>query len=127
MSQQKVTFIGSVDMAAPVGSPSGQPQTLISYNEISYTEKVLSQNIFLGVDTPVAVSLGQLSGVNFLSIRADGAKIRVRITSTDGSTQAVPVDPLLVLRCDSTDITAIDITRTAGIDTDVYIVLGKKS
>lgn len=127
MAQQKLTFAGSVDLGAPVGNPSGQPQALVSFDEISYTQRVLTTNIRLTADTAVSLSLGQLAAVNFLSIRADGGKVRVRITSADGTSQSIPVDPFLILRCDSVGITAIDITRTAGIDTDVYAVLGEKS
>jgi len=127
MSQQRLKFDGSIDVGAPAGVPSGHPQTLVTLAELLYTDKVLSQNLTLSTDNPTMLSLGPLSGVNFLCIRADGGKIRVAITSSDGSSQAIPVDSFLILRCDSVDITAIDITRTTGIDTDVYAVLGEKA
>ena len=127
MAQQKLVFTGSVDLGAPVGSPSGQPQAIVAFDETSYTQRILSTVLRLTGDSAVTLNLGQLSTVNFLSIRADGGKVRVRITSADGTSQSIPVDPFLILRCDSVGITAIDITRTAGIDTDVYVVLGEKS
>jgi hypothetical protein len=92
-----------------------------------YTQKYLVQTVSLTTDNPTALTLGTLSEANFLVMRADGGKVRVRITSSDGTSQSIPVDPFLILRCDSVGITAIDITRTTGTDTDVYAVLGEKA
>ena len=74
-----------------------------------------------------SVDLGGLSNVNFLSVRAVGVKIRVRITSADGTNQSIPVDPILVLRSDSVNITALDLTRLANTETEVYIVLAERA
>jgi len=67
-------------------------------------------------DSPVSIPLAGLgaAGANVVHLRAEGAKVRARVTSTDGSTQAVPVDPLLFVESDSVAITAIDVTRVAG-------------
>ena len=126
MSYQNLAFTGSVTLKPPVGFPSGQPTTLVSYDEKVSLDKNLSGNITLSTDNATSISLGALTGVNWLSIRALGAKVRVRITSSDGTTQAVPVDPTLILRCDSVDITAIDVTRTTSIETEVFYVFGQR-
>jgi len=67
-----------------------------------------------------------LSAINVLQIRVVGNKVRVRITSTDGSTQAIPVDSFLCIVTDSVDITAVDLTRTAGSETTVYVTICQK-
>ena len=126
MSYQNLAFTGSATLKPPVGFPSGQPTTLVSYDEKVSLDKNLSGNITLSTDNATSMSLGALTGVNWLSIRALGAKVRVRITSSDGTTQAIPVDPTLILRCDSVDITAIDVTRTTSIETEVFYVFGQK-
>jgi hypothetical protein len=125
--QQRLKFEGSVEVSSPVGNPSGHPQALVQLMELLYTQKYLVQTVSLTTDNPTALTLGTLSEANFLVIRADGGKVRVRITSSDGTSQSIPVDPFLILRCDSVGITAIDITRTTGTDTDVYAVLGEKA
>lgn len=126
MSYQNLGFTGSATLKPPVGTPSGQPTTLVNYDEKVSLDKCLTGNLSLTVDTAVSISLGSLTGVNWLSIHALGAKVRVRITSSDGSTQAIPVDPTLILRSDSVDITAIDVTRTSNIETEVFYVFGQK-
>jgi hypothetical protein len=127
VATQILELTGSAVAKPPVGSPSGLPTTLVTYDEKLALSRTVSNIYTLTVDTAVSVSLGALTGVNFLSIRTDGAKVRVRLTSTDGSQQSVPVDTLLILRCDSVDITAIDLTRATAIDTDVAVVLGQKA
>ena len=123
MPTQMLTFNGEVAVEPPAGNNSGQPTVLVSYSEKVAQERQLVTTYTLDADTPVSVDLGPLTEVNFLSVRAVGNKIRVRITSADGSSQSIPVDPTLLLRCDSVGITAIDLTRTATYDTDVYLVM----
>ena len=127
MSTQLLKRTGSDVIAPPVGNPSGQPSTLVSTDETLALRNYLNTVVYLTVDTAVAVSLGPLTGVNYLSIRSGDSKVRVRLTSADGTTQAVPVYPSFSLRSDTVDITAIDLTRTAGIDSEVFIVMGQKA
>lgn len=127
MSTQILKRTGSDTIAPPVGNPSGQPSVLVSRDETMPLRNYLSTVVYLTVDTAVAVSLGPLTGVNYLSIRSGDSKIRVRLTSADGTTQAVPVYPSLDLRSDTVDITAIDLTRSAGVDSEVFIVMGQKA
>ena len=88
---------------------------------------LLAISPLLSADSVQSVDLGGLSNVNFLSVRAVGGKIRVRITSADGTNQSIPVDPILVLRSDSVNITALDLTRLANTETEVYIVLAERA
>lgn len=81
----------------------------------------------LAADAPAAVNLGGLSNVHVLVLRAVGGKVRVRLTSTDGSQQSVPVDGLLVVVSLSVPITAIDVTRVAGVETQVDVFMGERA
>ena len=123
MPTQMLTFNGEVAVEPPSGNNSGQPTVLVSYSQRVAQERQLVTTYTLDADPVVSVDFGPLTEVNFLSITAVGNKIRVRITSADGTTQAIPVDPSLILRCDSVGITAIDLMRTATYDTDVYLVM----
>lgn len=125
MPTQMLTFTGEVALEPPAGNSSGQPTVLVSYAEKVAEERSLTTTYSLTVDTPVSVDFGPLTAANFVSLRVSGAKIRVRVTSADGTSQSLPVDPTLILRSDSVGITAIDLTRTATYDTDVYVVLAK--
>jgi len=127
MSQQQLKVEGSITAQNPVGSPPGQPTTLVKLDDSVFLKKVLSTSYSLLSDSPVSVDLGNLEEVNFLSIRAEGGYVRLRITTTMGTTQAVPVDPSLILRSDDVGITAIELTRESTVDTEVYIVLGEKA
>ena len=123
MPTQILTFNGEVAVEPPSGNSSGQPTVLVAYSERVAQERQMVTTYTLDADSTVTVDFAPLTEVNFLSIRAVGKKIRVRITSADGSSQSIPVDPTLILRCDSVGITAIDLTRTATYDTDVYLVM----
>lgn len=118
---------GSYSTKPTGGNPSGDPEV-----EALLSERVTLQNKTLGLydlsaDAPVAVDFGGLTNVNVLVIKTVGGKARVRVTSTDGSTQAIPVDSLLILHTKSVPITAIDLTREAGIDTTVRVFLGERA
>lgn len=126
MSFQTLELNGSLSLKPPVGSPSGQPSVIATFLEKVSLERQLVANYTLSGDTAVSVTLTPLTGVNFLMVKASGGELRVRITSTDGSTQAIPVDSLLVLISNTVDITAIDLLREAGIQTEVFLVLGQK-
>jgi hypothetical protein len=83
-------------------------------------------SVVLDVDTPVAVNFG--SGVTSAAVvvlKATGGKVRARLTSADGSQQAVPVDDQLLLVSQSVPIIAIDLTRVPGVLTSVDVFLGQ--
>lgn len=127
MAQQACVFDGSLSIEPPVGDPSGQPTTLMSYTERVYLDRSITANYTLGTDNVVAVAISPLARVNVLSIRVVGGYVLARITTNAGTTQTVPVDPLLILETDNVNITALDLQRQAGIDTEVYIALGEKA
>jgi len=118
---------GSYSSRPTSGNPSGNPEV-----EAPISERITLNNKTVGYyeltsDSPVNVDLGGLSSVNVLVIKTVGGKARVRITSSDGSTQAVPVDSFFVLITKSVAVTAIDLTRVAGIDTNVRVFLGERT
>jgi hypothetical protein len=127
MAQQQLKFEGAITIANPVGALSGQPTVLMTLNETVYLKRVLSTNMTLDADPVVSVDLGTLDAVNFVSIRAYGGYLRVRITTSQGASQAIPCDPNLIIRSDDVNITAIDLLRESTVDTEVYVVLGEKA
>lgn len=96
-------------------------------DELVTLEARTSYDVALTVDTPVAVSFGGVTNANVVVLKALGGKVRARLTSADGATQAVPFDTYLILMSDTVPITAIDLTRVAGVDTTVRVFLGDKA
>jgi hypothetical protein len=127
MAYKTLELQGSVSVGNQQGMVSGQPTILTSINERMTATSDLAAKYTLSSDTAQTVDLGGLANINFLSVRAVGGKIRVRITSSDGTNQSIPVDPILVLRSDSVNITALDLTRLANTETEVYIVLAERA
>lgn len=114
-------------MASLLGPISGLASVAIPLVERAALAQFSNQSITLTSDAALVVPLGSMTEVNALIVKAIGAKVRVRVTSADGSTQAVPVDSLLVLLAGSVPITAIDLMRVAGVETAVEVFLGQKA
>lgn len=108
------------------GNPSGQANIVIPFSEKLALAYSLSTGFTLDSNSPQAVNLGTLTGVNVLVVKTIGGKVRVRITSADGTDAEIPCDPILILMNRAVDITAIDITRVAGVQTQVLIFMGQK-
>lgn len=112
------------DVGLPLGS--GCPTIEVPFDEDvilafkHYTEPNLT------ADAPVAVDFGSVTNAAVVVVAVeDGKKVRVRLTSADGTDQAVPVDDSFVLLCRSVPVTAIDLTRVVGVDTRVKVFLGE--
>ena len=125
MSTQTFRVAGSLSLAPSLGAVSGIRGSAIPLDELLYVEQQMQNTYVLDGDSPVSVQFGTLSAANAVFVKADG-KVRVRLTSADGSQQSVPVDSVLLLTCQATGITAIDLTRVAGVDTTVEVFLGQK-
>lgn len=114
-------FYGSI---VTLGSPESlDPQIVTTIDEKLVLSKKLLQTIELDADGVVPVAFGDLAGANFVVIKASG-RVVARVTSLDGATQALPVDPYLVLQCRSRAVTALDLIRSAGVQTTCKVFLG---
>lgn len=86
-----------------------------------------SGSVLLGSDTPESVAFGDLASASAVWMQVTGGKVRARLTSADGTQQAIPVDDLFILVSRSVPITAIDLTRVTGQTPRVTFVLGQKT
>lgn len=119
---------GSIVTNPSVGNPSGFPSVSIPLDERMVLENMQPSRYVLSADAPVSVAFGGVVNANFVVIKVEGGlKVRARVTSTDGATQAIPVDDLLILKARSVPITAIDLTRVAGVATNVEVYLGDQA
>lgn len=124
-----------MDVFELTGSYSATPASGSDPEETADVIKALAESLLLkgklvaryalASDSVQTVSLGGLTNVHVLILKTSG-KVRTRLTSTDGSSQAIPVDSFLALVTESVAITAIDLTRVTGVDTVVQVFLGEK-
>lgn len=118
---------GDYSSSPTSGQPSGQPDITSPLSELMY----LSQHAVLGLDLTsdpaVSVPFGSLSGANVVVIKAVGGPIKVTLTSSAGSAQAITVDGFATLMSETNAYTAMTVQRTAGIEATVNIFLGQAS
>lgn len=77
----------------------------------------------LSSDLAFPIDLTTTPNVNMLYIDVS-SKVKLTITTADGATQVVPVDPVMFWISSTVPITALSITRLAGTDTNVKVILG---
>lgn len=118
---------GSYSATPGSGSPSADPIITAPLDEKLMLSTEVASQVTLTSDTPVSLSLGGLSAVNALVIKALGGKIRVQLTSEDGVLQSIPVDSFLALTSISTNITNVTVTRSPAVTTVVKYFLGQKT
>lgn len=118
---------GSYSATPASGTPSADPIITAALDERQMLATEQYSQLTLTNDSPVLLPLGGLSSINVLIVKCVGGKVRVRVTSADGSQQSVPVDSFLALMSASVPMTAVDVTRTPGVVTVVRYFLGQKA
>lgn len=119
---------GSYSTTPNIGNPSGQPNLTSPIEEDQVLIEKQFNSIELDVDSAVSVPFGGVTGATVLIVKCVGGKIRVRITSSDGSSQAIPCDSFIAITTDSTyPITAVDLTRLPGVVTTCSVFLGQSA
>jgi len=124
-----LTLTGTLLATPLTASGSGDAPLPIPLQEIFALSKKHYDEVTLTDGNPLVVNLGGLSEVNVLFVRATGGKVRLRVTSSDGALQAIPVDPFHLTLTKSVGITAFDLTRDPAISNPVTvrIFLGQKA
>jgi hypothetical protein len=102
------------------------PEILAPLLHSLYLLRRANLTLSLTSDAPVAVNFGSLTGAHVIVLQST-SKVRARVTSSDGSAQALPVDPLQILLSLAVPVTALDLTRLPGINTEVNVFLGEKA
>lgn len=123
---EKLQLIGLLESAPYAATGQGAKFTA-NFDERMTLDHSLATSFELTADTAVSIPFGELDEVNVVYVRTVGGKVRLRVTSADGTSQALPVDPYCVILSASVGITALDVTRVAATPTIVTILIGKKS
>lgn len=117
---------GSYSTTPQVGSPSGVASIPAPIDEEAMLIAKFYNTITLTGDAPVSVQMGGVTKAHVVIVKVSaGQKVRVRMTSTEGAQQAIPVDTWYTSISRTVPITAIDLTRTVGSQTIVDIFLGQ--
>lgn len=121
------------DQFTLTGSWQSSPQTSGAVNSpdtstpLSETQTVVERNISsitLGVDTAVVLPFAGVTNAQIVIISTENLNLRAALTSVAGTTQIIPINDLLILVSRTEPITAITLTRTAGVSTPVKFYLG---
>lgn len=123
---EKLQFVGLLE-SAPFAATAQGAKFTANFDERMTLDHSLATSFELTADAPVNVPFGALDLVNVVYVRCVGGKVRLRVTSADGTSQSLPVDPYCVILSASVGITALDVTRVAATPTTVTILIGKKS
>lgn len=120
---------GSYTTRPVVGTQSGAPSIDAPIDETVQLDSMVFQQYLLTSDSPLAIDFSSMGvdSANIVIVKTIGGKIRVRLTSTDGSTQAIPVDSFFLNISLTVPFTALDLTRTAGVETQVRVFLGERA
>lgn len=107
-------LLGGYRASPASGTPSGDPLVEAPLSEAMYLRNELAISVDVSDDNPKTVNFGGLAGAHVIVIRSNGGKVRARLTSADGATQAVPVDAIFIVMSTTVPFTALDLTRVAG-------------
>lgn len=117
----KLTYVPN-----PVVDQRGVATTLADLSGDIAVKNYVVEPYTLNTDGDVAISLGGLAAAHIVAIDVDQPCL-VKLTSTAGTTQIVPVQGLLYIESLTTAFTAITISRPSGIVTTARVVLVEKS
>ena len=113
---------GSLSVAPTSGTPSGHGLENMPIDEqVGVDHARANMHYKLVSDSPQPVSLDGLN-VIVMTMKAS-APVVTRITSVDGTTQSIP-GTFILIRTDDVPITAIDVTRQPGVETQVDLTIG---
>jgi len=112
----------SVIHGATDTDPSADFDISSTFNETMNVKRKLAQTISLDADTAEAVSLGDLAQAHVVLVRAS-QDVKVALTSSHGTLQLIPAGKVCFIMATVAPITAIQITRQAGVSTTVRVVL----
>jgi hypothetical protein len=118
-------LLGSWEVVPNESPKRGSPDIVTPIEEVLILSNEHNSKVKLTSDAPVSVAFGGVTNAHVVGLISD-KKVRVRLTSADGSSQAIPVDGFLKLISRTVPTTAIDLTRVVGQETNVRVFLGEK-
>lgn len=118
---------GSYQVTPGAGYPSGAATISVPLNEALVLRNETYQQFDLTSNTAYDVPFNGLAAAHVIALKVIGGKVVMRVTTTDGSQQAIPVDTFGIFFLGSAPATAIDLTRPTGVPVTVQLFLGERA
>lgn len=125
-----LTLAGSIGIQAPSYPPSASLSPTTPISEVVYVNSWDAQSPTITSDTATSITfpIGMTNcHVLYFKIQPGGSPIVLALTSADGTLQAIPVDDLIFMKMLTQPVTAIKVTRTAGVDTTLTYLIAQKA
>jgi hypothetical protein len=116
---------GSWGTSPLLGNSDAQPTITTPFDELLQLAHKQLNTTDLTVDGATALPFGGVVSAHVIIVKAVGGPVVVRVTSTSGATQSIPVDSFLVIVTQTTAITAVDVARAPGTLTTVTYFFGE--
>ena len=114
-------------LTASSGNAPNSPELSYALDEALTVKAFQTYEMVLNADPAQAVALAGVANIHYLYVKTVGGKVRVRVTSADGSQQSIPVDDHLILQASAVPSTAVDFTRVSGAVTTVRGLVAEKA
>lgn len=118
---------GTYQALPPFGSVSGDPMITAPIDERQTLELETAGQLLLSTDGPTALPFAGLTDASVVAIKVTGGRAVLRLTSSEGAAQAVPVDSFCVLMSGAVPFTAATIERQPGSPVMVKYFLGQRA
>ena len=114
-------------IAEPIDDFSGSLSIECELDEVVSLNQKMSLQLSLNSDSPVSVPFGSLASACVVVVKAVGGKVKLTMTSADGTAQVIPVDSFLCVTALAVPYTAITVTRVPATTTTVQVFLGESA
>lgn len=118
---------GSYSTQPAQGAPSGKASESALLNEVVYLSVKTTNEILLSDATPVDVPFGGVDEAAVVFLKSVGGPVEVKLTTSLGVDQVIPIDGMLQLISVSNPVQSITLTRTSSVNTLVNVFLGEKA
>ncbi len=119
------TLAGSYTATPASGSPSADPLVNAPISEQQVLGVQLTSVCALTNDNVTPLPFGCIDGATVVIVKAVGGKIKLRLTSADGTDQVVPVDTFAAIMSAAVPFTSVSVQRSPGVATTVKFFLGQ--
>lgn len=129
MPTATLNLSGSLTLQAPSFPPSAAQAIAQPISEVAYVGVWDAQSPTLTVDGAIDIPFPiGMTECHFVYLKVQGgAPIILSLTSADGTLQDVPVDSLLIQFFLNEPVTAIQVTRSPGVEATLTYVIAQQA
>jgi hypothetical protein len=120
-------LLGSYDLN-PLTAPLSFAQVQSApINEAMTVKATMWTEMNLILDPAYTVNFGGVTNAHIVILKSTNGKVLATITTADGTSQVVPFDTYWILMSEASPVTALTLTRVAGVETTVRIFLAEQA